>query len=226
MTQIVICLCSHECCLTYADQFTLLIHLGVINFLQRFYTFDVDYFQLQLFERHESNIPVNGIKRVGLSQSIRIFADATTRTSLFPDEYFVVWNFWAPFPVNKNSLKYVAKVTEMSGLFSADGSNCKSITFTSIGRVSSGVRIDLWIYGSQATSSTVVANVYYWLRHYKYLVNLESFKLSLIVHFPLHVDQDDVRSHLAAKLGSPLDTSAFDCDEAICVVKEMPTAKL
>ena len=137
------------------------------------------------------------------------------------------WYFWCPFLTNEVCLKYVAKLTDVSATFSVDGSTCESVAFTSLIKLTSGVRLDVWIYGSQVTSGGVLGHVYYWLRKSKHVCETNEGGIKLMVHFPLHVPKEEVRVHLAAKLGPPLVTSTFDSDEAICCAAEMaPQAKL
>ena len=183
--------------------------------------------QINLFTQSKPSVPVHRIKRLSLDQSTRIFTDAATRTKLFPHEYFVALFFWCPFLTNEASLKYAAKVTDVTATFSIDGSTCESVAFTSLIKLTSGVRLDVWVYGSQVTSGGVLGHVYYWLRKSKHVYETNQGGIKLMVHFPLHVPKEEVRGHLAAKLGPPLVTSTFDTDEAICCAAEMaPPAKL
>ena len=190
-------------------------------------TFDVDADQINLFTQSEPSVPVHRIKRLSLDQSTPIFSDAATKAKLFPHEYFVTWYNWSPFLTNEASLKFVAKITDVSATFSVDGSTCESVAFTSLIKLTSGVRLDVWVYGSQVTSGGVLGHVYYWLRKSKHVYETNQGGIKLMVHFPLHVPKEEVRGHLAAKLGPPLVTSTFDSDEAICCAAEMaPPAKL
>ena len=185
------------------------------------YTFDIDNNNIQLFVQNEPSVPVNRIQRLSLSQSSQIFSDTSSRSSLFPAEYLVVWYFWNPFPVNEASLNYIARITDVTGTFSLDGNTCETITFSSLIRLKSGIRLDLWIYGSEVTSDVVLAYVYYWLRKTRHMLGHELNEMKLLVHFPLHVNKNEVRSHLSARLGQPLVTSTFDSDEAICCAREI-----
>ena len=201
--------------------------LVFINFFQRLYTFDIDQNNIQLFAPNEPGVPVNRIQRLSPAQSSRIFSDAATRSRLFPSEYLVALYFWNVYPVNEISLNRVVMATDVTGTFSIDGSTCESITFSSLLRLPSGVRLDVWIYGSEVTPGVVLAYVYYWLRKSRHVLNSELNQIKLLVNFPLHVDKNEVRSHLAAKLGPPLVTSTFDSDEAICCTKQIaPQANL
>ena len=183
--------------------------------------------QINLFTQSEPSVPVHRIKRLSLDQIALIFSDAATRSKLFPHEYFVALFFWSPFLTNEGSLKYATRVTDVTATFSFDGSTCESVAFTSLIKLTSGVRLDVWVYGSQVTSGGVLAHVYYWLRKSKHIYETNQGGIKLMVHFPLHVNKEEVRGHLAAKLGPPLVTSTFDSDEAICCLAEMaPPAKL
>ena len=183
--------------------------------------------KIHLFTQSEPSVPVHRIKRLSLDQSARIFSDAATRTKLFPHEYFVALFFWCPFRTDEVSLKYAARLTDVTATFSVDGSTCESVAFTSLIKLTSGVRLDVWVYGPQVTSGGVLGHVYYWLRKSKHVYETNRGGIKLMVHFPIHVPKEEVRGHLAAKLGPPLVTSTFDSNEAICCAAEMaPPAKL
>ena len=183
--------------------------------------------KIHLFTQEKPSVPVHRIKRLSLDQSIRIFSDSATRNKLFPYEYFVTWYFWCPFLTDEASLKLVAKLTDVTATFSVDGNTCESVAFTSLIKLTSGIRLDVWIYGSQVTSGDILGHVYYWLRKSKHVYETNEGGIKLMVHFPLHVPKFEVRGHLVAKLGPPLVTSTFDSDEAISCAAEMaPPAKL
>ena len=139
---------------------------------------------------------------------------------LVPDEYILSGVIWLPQRVTAANLAKIANTNSVSAIFGEDGRTCESITFMSLIKIERALRVDMWTYGSLATSASVLAHIFYWLKYIR--ARLAPEVMMLITHFPHHVSAAEVTHELSSRLGAPVVSPYFDADEAICVVRELP----
>ncbi len=188
--------------------------------LQKILSWDVNKDDLLKMFSDEVHIPVNKIRRLGVSDCQQLFSRPSTRSRLFPDD-IVATGMWLPFATNEDSLKNVTRCCNVSASFGADNITCESVTFATALKGAKATRVDIWVYGPRVPTRIVLAHVYYWLRQLKDVFNVDVSPIMLQVYFPTDVDVAEVKNHLSAKFGPVMFSPTFDCDEMIYVSRPL-----
>ena len=174
--------------------------------------------QISTNQEDDTNTSANQIHLLSITRCYDIFSNPDNVRNLFPCKHLLLFPWWKPHLVNENNLKLFSKLSNVSASFGIDGTTCKSIAFVSIQQIlTSSVRADVFMHGSNLTPQMVLKHAYFWLRYLTTIVAPEVTNVALSVGLPLDVDKDYVRNDLTLKLGKPLRTSTFDSDEAIYV---------
>ena len=177
-----------------------------------------EWIQFSNNQNYATNTSANQIRRLSITQCYDIFSNPQNVRNLFRCKNLILFPWSEPHLVNENTLKLFSKHSNVSASFGVDGSTCESIAFTTTQLIlTSSVRVDVFVHGSNLAPQLVLQHTYFWLCHLTNIVSPEIINVALSVCFPLNVNKDYVRKDLTLKLEEPLSSSTFDSDEVIYV---------